>query len=78
MPKHLSLKLLSALFHFFFHQMIALKKTEKCFLLHPKSSFPSGYVQIFVIFYLPFHTFPGSSGQIKVPNKLADVIFGKT
>ena len=34
-----------------------LFKTEKCFLFHPKSFFCSRDIQIFVIFFLPFHTF---------------------
>ena len=44
------LKLVSAIFYqiFIYHQMIALKKYEKCFLFHLKSSFRSRDIQVFV------------------------------
>ena len=44
---------------YFFQQMIARNNNnyEKYFLFHPKSSFRSQDIQIFVIFPLPFHTF---------------------
>ena len=48
----------------YFHQIFIFsqndspsKTVKKCFLFHLKSSFRSRDIQIFVIFYLPFHTF---------------------
>ena len=54
-----SLNLVSSIFYqiFVFLPNGSPLKTEKCFLFHPKSSFRSWDIQIFVIFYLPFHTF---------------------
>ena len=54
-----SLKLVSAIFYqiFIFAQNDNPLKTIKCFLFHLKSSFGSGYTQIFVVFSLPFHIF---------------------
>ena len=62
-----TLKLVSAIFDqfFIFSPNDSPSKTEKCFLFHLKSSFRSRDIQIFVIFYLPFH-FPDSKGQIEV------------
>ena len=37
----------------FFHEMIALKNYEKCFLLHQKSSFRSRDNQIFLFLSFP-------------------------
>ena len=51
------LKLVSAIFYQIFSENDSLLKTvKKCFLFHLKSSFRSRDIQIFVIFYLPFHT----------------------
>ena len=59
-------RLVSAIFtkFLFFHQMIALKNYEKCFLFHLKSSFRSRDIQIFVFpafpLFLPVgHCFGG-------------------
>ena len=41
----------------FFSPSDSPSKTEKCFSFHPKSSFCSWDIQIFVISPLPFHTF---------------------
>ena len=54
-----SLKLVSVIFYqmFIFHQMIALQKLWKMFLIHLKSSFLSGDIQIFVFpssFFFPY------------------------
>ena len=56
--KHLSLKLVSAIFYdffYFFHQM--KKNYEKCFLFDLKSPFRFRDIQFFVIFSIPFPTF---------------------
>ena len=42
---------------YFFTKWWSFKNYENCFLFHPKSSFRSWVIQIFVIFSLPFHTF---------------------
>ena len=38
---------------------------KNVFLFHQKSSFRFRDIQIFVIFSLPFQTFPDSKGQMK-------------
>ena len=64
------LKLVSAVFYdfFFFHQMIALQKLRKMFLISSKSSFRSPDIQIFVIFSVPFHTFQIQKDKWKETN----------
>ena len=59
---------MSAIFYqiFIFHQMIALKNYEKCFLFHLKSSFHSRDIQLFVFSPSPLfspvsHSFRGWS-----------------
>ena len=57
---------------YFFHQMIALKNYEKCFLFHLKSSFHSRDIQLFVFSPSPLfspvsHSFRGwSKKNLKV------------
>ena len=52
------LKLVSTIFYqfFIFSPNDSLLKTEKYFLFHLKGLFHFQDIQIFVIFYLPFHT----------------------
>ena len=76
--RHTSLKLVSAIFYkmFIFHQMIALKNYEKCFLFYLKSSFRSRDIQIFVFpsfrLFLPvIHCFRSWS---KINLKVYDII----
>ena len=45
------------LFFFLFTKWCPFKNCEKCFLFCLKSSFYSREIQIFVIAFLPFHTF---------------------
>ena len=52
--------------NFYFFTKLWPFKSYNFFLFHRKSSFRSQDVQIFVIFFLPFHTFPNSKGQIKM------------
>ena len=72
-----SLKLVSAIssFFYFFHQMVAFKNCEKCFLFHLRSSFHSRDIQIFVFLsflFLPVgHCFTGWS---KISLKVHDII----
>ena len=71
-----NLKLVSAIFYqiFIYLQIIALKKNEKCFLFHLKSSFRSRDIQIFVFPSSPLfppvsHCFRGwSKINLKVYN----------
>ena len=72
------LKLVSTIFYHIFisHQMIALKKFEKCFLFHLKSSFRSRDIRFFVFLSFPLflpagHCFGGWS---KINLKVHDVI----
>ena len=51
--KILFLKLMFAIF-LFFHQMIALKNDEKCFLFHLKSYYRSHNLQVFIYSIPPF------------------------
>ena len=70
---------------FMFHEMVALKNYEECFLFHSKNSF---ILEIFKFsqFFLSFPHFPNSKEQMKVEfmmswidlHKVADVIFGIT
>ena len=53
-------KLVSAIFYQFFSFLpndSPFKNYERCFLFDLKNSFTSRYIQIFLIFSFPFHTF---------------------
>ena len=69
---HQNLKLMSAIFH----QMILLQELLKCFLFHPKSSFCSQDIQIFVFPTSPFFTLLviALKGWLKINLKVYDVI----
>ena len=60
-----NLKLVSAIFYqfFIFSPNDSPLETEKCFLFHLRSSFRSPDIQIFVIFFLPLHSFKIQKGK---------------
>ena len=67
LPVATTLKLVSAIFYQIFI-FFTFKNYEKCFLFHLKSSFRSRDIQIFVIFFLPFHTVQIQKGKWKWNN----------
>ena len=70
-----SLKLVLAIVYqiFIFSPNDSPLKTEKCFLFHLKNSFCSQDIQIFVIFYPPFHTFQIQKDKWKWNNLCHDL-----